>query len=125
MMHKQVTKTKVSSKLKQWLSQKADIRRRLAIAYEHYKRTSEDFPSWNFDKISLKEWAGEVPPSHVLNGLKLAKERECFEEFAIYTLDNDPILIGVVSDIQEWNNPFVIASWGNDVDSSWLEKNTS
>jgi len=110
-----------------WLSQKSDICRRLAIAYEHYNRISED--SWAHvhaysDITSIAKWAGGVPPSYVLAALKQAKERKCFERFDIFSLHHDPLLMGFVSDVFSWHIPFVVAHWGDDIDPTWLEKNT-
>lgn len=117
----------------EWLSRFADAKRRLAIAYEHYKRISED--SWSHvyaycKQVKISNWCGEVPPLHVLNALKEAKTRGCFESFWIYTYKSDPMLIGIVSfgiDGREsltFERPFVIGHWGDDIAPEWLEQNT-
>jgi hypothetical protein len=116
--------------------QKLDLKRKLAIAYEHYrfvrlkkivefneklrKKThqfhilsiTETYDTLKFESIDK---FGRVPPDHVLASLETAIERKCFDSFEvahIETVKKDPILFGRVNGCTDY---FFIDQWDNDV----------
>lgn len=123
--------TKASGKLKQ-LSEK---KRKLALAYEHYrfvrKEKIQDFNQKLKEKTARHDQYGstyyqtlkftpvseyeKVPPTDVLLKLEEALERKCFDSFEIAHIEEvkeDPILFGC---IKGCTDKFFIAQWDNDV----------
>jgi hypothetical protein len=113
-----------------------ELVRKTAVAYEHYEFiTTEDVAKFNeklrsrtvkdetgyttYDTlkfIPLKEYR-EVPPKSVLEALKTAKGRSCFDSFEIAKIESvkevkDPILFGLIDDCKDL---FYIAQWDDDV----------
>ncbi len=109
-------------------------KRKLAIAYEHYRFvTPENVSAFNqklkkagknMDDINRQEYQmlaftpiGDyetVPPDHVLTNLETAQGRGCFDAFEIGYIKNikDPLLFGRVTGTP---NRFFIDQWDDDV----------
>ena len=106
------------------------LRRKLAIAYEHFRYVTQekvdkfnaklhkktmnrqgDYKRLEFESISKTEL---VPPSDVLTLLEEAKKLDCFDEFEIgYIAEvKDPIVFGRVKGCA---NRFFIGQWDDDV----------
>ena len=106
------------------------LRRKLAIAYEHFRYvTQEKVDKFNaklhkktqkrdggyqyleFESITKTEL---VPPDDVLTLLEEAKKFDCFDEFEIAHIAEvkDPILFGT---IKGCSTKFYIAQWDTDV----------
>jgi hypothetical protein len=112
----------------------AEAKRKLAIAYEHYRFvTSEKMQAFQIklrDESMKKLDSGrsrwkelvftplhsyqETPPAHVLDSLEKANDRKCFDSFTIAHIVNveDPILFGY---IQGCTDHFYIDQWDDDV----------
>lgn len=104
-------------------------KRKMAIAYEHYRfvrpEKIDDFNKklfakrkndYSFDKLSftpLKDYP-EVPPTDVLDCLEGAVQHQCFDAFEVAHIVNvkDPILFGRV---EGCSDRFYIAQWDDDV----------
>lgn len=70
-------------------------------------------PTACWEESALKDYTG-IPPQHVLDALKLAKDRSCFDAFTIATVRKvkDPLLLGNINGCPD---RFFIAQWGDDV----------
>ena len=112
-----------------------ETKRKLAIAYEHYRYVSAEKmaafqqklreESYKRSAISgrsrWKELAftplhayTETPPAHVLDSLEAANAHKCFDKFAIAHIVNveDPILFGYIDGCTDH---FFIDQWDDDV----------
>lgn len=110
-------------------------KRKLALAYEHYRFvTPEDVAEFNtklmqktgknmqsIQEMEYKTLAflpieqyTNVPPDDVLTSLEVAQERKCFDSYEVAYIKNvkDPLLFGRVHGTP---NRFFIAQWDNDV----------
>jgi len=105
-------------------------KRKLAIAYEHFRfvrqekitafndklrqQRSDPFGSWNALCFTPIEAYTEIPPDHVLTSLVEAKKFECFDSFEIAHIVKvkDPILFGCIKDCSD---RFFIDQWDDDV----------
>lgn len=115
---------KASEKIKRLAVKK----RKMAIAYEHYRfvkqekvdafnqklrkqGTSYEYSSLAFTPV---EDYTEVPPDHVLANLECAIERQCFDSFEIAHIIKvkDPILFGRITGCPD---RFYIDQWDDDV----------
>jgi len=105
------------------------LRRKLAIAYEHFRYVTQekidkfnqklhkktykngDYKRLEFETISKTSL---VPPDNVLTALEEAKELDCFDNFEIayITEVKDPIVFGIVKGC---STKFYIAQWDTDV----------
>lgn len=107
----------------------AVMKKKLAVAYEHYRFVREekiaDFQHKLYSESrkngSYKELAftpiesySEVPPTEVLSDLETAMERKCFDTFEIAHIREvkDPILFGRIGGCSD---RFYIAQWDEDV----------
>lgn len=112
----------------------AERKRKLALAYEHYRYVrQEKIDAFNeklkAETITGKEpytakWKtldfvsiggyGSVPPDEVLTKLETAQERKCFDTFEVaYIRDvKDPILFGRITGCRD---RFFIGQWDTDV----------
>jgi len=117
--------TKVSSNLKTLSAKK----RKLALAYEHFRFVREEkirafneklykerknngeYKTLSFTPIEYYE---EIPPDHVLTSLLEAKKIGCFDSFEIASIRTvkDPILFGLIDDCSD---RFFIDQWDEDV----------
>ena len=128
---------KASSKLNEQL----EFKRKMAIAYEHYRYAKQEL----IDKFNKKLKAGtlkeqgkagsnlqhqydqlisikvgdytEVPPAEALTKMEVAVERKCFDYFEIAKVESvveykDPILFGRIKGCPD---RFFISQWGSDV----------
>ena len=111
-------------------------KRKLAIAYEHYRFVREEkitafnrelerkepptskngyqYKQLSFTPVSQYT---EVPPEHVLASLEVAMERKCFDRYAVAHIVTkvktpDPILFGMVDGCSDC---FFIDQWDEDV----------
>lgn len=127
--------TSAGSKIARALS----LKEKLAMAYEHYRfasvekvrqfnkrlmketlKENQHQRSYNRTKLTAIEHYQEVPPASVLDALETAKERGCFDGYAVMTIENvqeskrvpDPILFGTITDCTDL---FFIAQWDDDV----------
>ena len=99
-------------------------KKKLLIAVEGYRyATGEDLDDFNKEMkqhgkelrvVEIKDY-DKVPPDHVLESLKKAQEKECFDNFHIAYIRKvkDPILFGKIDDFK--NLYFYIDQWGDDV----------
>lgn len=119
------------------LKEKEDLKRKLAIAFEFHrvvtpgiidrfqkqlrKKTEKKgkFGEVSYDTLAFCKIAeyGEVPPADVLDKVKEAKERKCFDYFEVAKVETvqvrpDPIIFGRIKGV---NDRFFIAQWDNDV----------
>lgn len=117
------------------LAQLLESKRKLALAYEHYRCvTPENIQKFNAElmektgkdmdnpmKMSYQTLAftsisdyEKVPPEEVLVALETAQDRKCFDSYEIAYIKNvkDPLLFGR---IKETPNRFFIAQWDLDV----------
>jgi len=120
------------------VDKRVSLQRRLTIAYEHYRRISpENMKRFNQELrkktekksnqygettynqlhcIALGDYT-EVPPQHVLDNLKIAKDRKIFDHYEIAKIKSvvevpDPLLLGCLKDCED---KFFIDQWMNDV----------
>lgn len=112
------------------LKEKVEAKRKMAIAYEHYRYVREEkieeFQNQLRDKThdrhgnyktlsfaSPGEY-GQIPPDSVLDKMMEAKERKCFDSFEIAYIRqvNDPILFGRINGCSD---RFFIDQWDEDV----------
>lgn len=116
--------TAAASKLKQLETKK----RKLAIAYEHFRfvrqekidafnnklRTSGTGMGWKMLSFTAVSQYEEIPPAHVLLKMAEAKEQKCFDAFEVAHIVEvkDPILFGRVNGCSD---RFFIDQWDNDV----------
>lgn len=121
-----------SSKLKKIAEQK----RKLAIAYEHFrfvrqakidafneklkKETTRKMSNTHYDSwqtlafSSLENW-DRIPPMSVLESLEQAQDKKCFDSFEvayIKEVNNDPIIFGRIKGCPD---RFFIDQWDDDV----------
>lgn len=111
-----------------------ETKRKLAIAYEHYRYVTVEKMTAFQEKLRKESYARsangrnrwkelaftplhaytETPPSHVLDSLEKANERKCFDKFAIAHIVNveDPILFGYIDGCTDH---FFIDQWDDDV----------
>ena len=99
-------------------------KKKLLQAVQDYRyATGEDLDEFNKDMkqygkelvvVEIKDYTN-VPPDHVLESLKEAKDKECFDSFHIAYIRKvkDPILFGKIADFK--NIYFFIDQWGSDV----------
>lgn len=104
-------------------------KRKLALAYEHFRfvrqekidafnsklmRKSMGLGSYQVLAFTPIELYAEIPPDHVLENLKKAKEIGCFDSFQVAHIHEvkDPILFGR---IKECSDRFFIDQWDDDV----------
>lgn len=118
------------------LVQKISLKKKLLIAYEHYRfvephifeRFQEEIKAKtltkkygyydSYDRLSfipLKEY-GEVPPHDCLMDLKTAKDRGCFDSFEVAKVETvehrpDPIIFGCIDGCVD---KFFITQWDDD-----------
>jgi hypothetical protein len=118
-------------------------KRKLAIAYEHYRFVTVEKMQAFQDKLRQEshkraaitgrsQWKElaftpldlytETPPAHVLDNLEVAMDRKCFDKFAVAHIVNvdDPILFGY---IEGCTDHFFIDQWDNDVKIQDILKN--
>lgn len=117
-------------------------KRKLALAYEHYKFvTPENVAKFNaalraktgknlkdvnameyqvLDFVLIENYE-KAPPEEVLMALEVAQDRKCFDTFEVAYIKNvkDPLLFGRVYGTP---NRFFIAQWDNDVSITDLIK---
>lgn len=118
------------------VEQSQEFVRKSAIAYEHFdfisaedvkkfqeilkKNTLKEDKHYNtYDTLkfhNIKDYP-EVPPLEVLNKLREAKEKNCFDYFEIAKIESvrevkDPILFGKVNECGDY---FFIAQWDDDI----------
>lgn len=113
-----------------------DTKRKLAIAYEHYRYVTygkmqafkDKLRAESYKKNEWKELAftplesyEKTPPSHVLDNLEKAMNRKCFDSFSIAHIVKvkDPILFGFVKGCSD---AFFIDQWDDDVKISDILK---
>lgn len=99
-------------------------KKKLLKAVENYRyATGEDLEEFNkqirphgkeLEVVEIKDYK-HIPPDHVLESLKAAKERECFDTYHVAYIRKvkDPILFGKINDFK--NLYFFIDQWGDDV----------
>lgn len=109
-------------------------KRKLAIAYEHYRFVSQQKINAFNEKLKASTWKNngwqsqyqtlafssaaaykKVPPTEVLNSMGEAIERKCFDSFEVSFIEEvkeDPILFGRVNGCPD---RFFIAQWDNDI----------
>ncbi len=112
----------------------AEKKRKLAIAYEHYrfvrKEKVEAFnkklraetmqgkepynASWKYLKFTLIQDYDKVPPEEILALLEVAQGRQCFDGYSVAHIAEvkDPILFGFIKECTDW---FFIGQWDTDV----------
>lgn len=125
--------SKVGNKLKD----KEDLKRKLAIAFEHHrvvtpgvverfqkqlrKKTEavDKYGRTSYDTLAFCKIAeyGEVPPVEVLGKVKEAMALKCFDYFEVAKVETvqvrpDPIIFGR---IKGCDDRFFVAQWDNDV----------
>jgi hypothetical protein len=118
------------------LHQAKEFTRKCAIAYEHFRRVSQDqFDKFNselrartmqedshgllYDKlvfVKLDQYP-EIPPANVLVDLEAAQALNCFDDYEIAKITavmerKDPILFGIINGCPD---RFKISQWGDDV----------
>lgn len=118
------------------LSAKKLLKKKLTVAYENYrfvtpdvvsrfnsevgKRTRKEFKDrYTYDHlvfIPLRSYR-QVPPKDVLEAIRTAKERGCFDYFEVAKIESvevrkDPIVFGC---IEGCSDRFAVAQWDNDV----------
>lgn len=103
--------------------------RKMAIAYEHYRYVrQEKINAFNaklrgkatqFQEYKTLSFTAacdypEVPPTHVLDNLQAAIDRQCFDSFEVAHIVNvpDPIMFGRIA---ECPDRFFIDQWDDDV----------
>lgn len=111
--------------------------KKLMIAYEHYRFVSpgvvdrfkealkkktlkgSKYGASTYDTLNFTslQYYPQIPPREVLDALRQAKERGCFDLFEVASIETvevrpDPILFGQVMGCQD---RFFIAQWDNDV----------
>lgn len=113
-----------------------DRKRRLAIAYEHYRFVTHEkmeayrarlkkatykpnpqrseWGKWKDLSFTPLEMYQKVPPPAVLKAIKEARGRKCFDSFSVAHIVEvkDPIVFGR---IQNCTDSFFIARWDDDV----------
>ena len=99
-------------------------KKKLLMAIEDYRYTTgEDLDDFNKEMkgqgkelrvVEIKDY-DKVPPDHVLESLKDAQAKKCFDSFHIAFIRRvkDPILFGKIDDFK--NLYFYIDQWGDDV----------
>lgn len=109
-------------------------KRKLALAYEHYRFVRQEKIDAFNEKLKRETIQGQepysanwktlsftpieaypnVPPEEVLVSLELAHGRECFDSFEVAHIKDvkDPILFGR---IEGCSDRFVVGQWDNDV----------
>lgn len=115
----------------------AEYKRKLAIAYEHYRAVSDqkihEFNAklrestlkrnGDYKELSLSpiEAYSKVPPKSVLDSLEVAIGRKCFDSFQVAYIREvkDPLLFGLVKGCTDH---FFIDQWDDDVKISDLLK---
>lgn len=115
----------------------AEYKRKLAIAYEHYRVVSDQkinefnqklystssTSRGDYKVLSLTpiEAYGEVPPKSVLDSLEVAIGRQCFDSFQVAHIVQvkDPLLFGLVKGCSDH---FFIDQWDDDIKISDLLK---
>lgn len=110
----------------------SERKRKLAIAYEHYRFVREEKIAAFQDKLRKKthNWDNRqgyhkldfvpiesyehVPPSDVLTELETAQGRKCFDNYEVAYIKKveDPLLFGRIKGCPD---RFFIAQWDNDV----------
>lgn len=117
------------------LSSLMERKRKLALAYEHYRFVTPDkIAKFNaelraktgknmqdaynmtyqvLDFVSIENYE-HVPPDSVLANLEIAQERKCFDAFEVAYIKNvkDPLLFGRVNGTP---NKFFIDQWDTDI----------
>lgn len=127
----------------QILAEKKIRAKKLMVAYEHYRFVTSDlidkfnsdlkrktykeanidkngtysYPTYDMLKFQAIRTYTEIPPANVLEDLKLAKSRNCFDEFEIAKVQSvevrpDPIIFGRIHGCAD---RFFISQWDNDV----------
>lgn len=114
---------------------KESLRRKLSLAYEHFRYVTPTVLDRFQQELRTKTERGKrgvnlhvdqlvfdpvatsrrIPPADVLAKMDDAKKLGCFDDFEvahIQTVDEDPILFGVVRGCPD---RFFIAQWDNDV----------
>lgn len=126
------------------VEKKLELKKKLTIAYEFYrvvtpavlqrfqeqlkaktlKPAEKDkhgytvkYETYDYLKLIPISQYGEVPPQAVLDELKLAKSRGCFDSFEVAKVETfevrpDPIIFGLINGCDE---KFFIGQWDNDV----------
>jgi hypothetical protein len=106
------------------LSRKQGGKKKLLLAINDYKYvTQEDINEYNkemgrYNKelvvVKIKDYTS-LPPDDVLEDLKNAKAKECFDGFYVAYLEKvkDPLLFGKIDGFKELY--FFISQWGDDV----------
>ncbi len=99
-------------------------KKKLLQAIKEYRyATGEDLDDFNKDMkqygkelvvVKIKDY-DKIPPDDVLESLKEAKAKECFDSFHIAYIRKvkDPLLFGKIDDFK--NLYFFVAQWGDDV----------
>jgi len=130
--------TKVAKELKA----KEEFKRKLIIAYEHFKyitpeaieKFNEELKEKTYQEISpgyykynrlkfvkISEY-DRIPPESVLNKLEEAQKLNIFDEFEvafIEEVEEDPIIFGRIKGCED---RFFICQWDNDIKVEELEK---
>jgi hypothetical protein len=114
-----------------------EFNRKTSIAYEHFRyvtkeqfdrfnkelrektesKTKEDYKQYDrLQFIQLQQYT-EIPPINVLEKLKEAKVRDCFDYFEVAKIEShverpDPILFGCINNCPD---KFFVSQWDNDV----------
>lgn len=119
------------------LKGKEDLKRKLMIAFEFHrvvtpgiidrfqkqlrKKTEKKDKHGNvsYDTLAFCKIGeyGEIPPADVLDKVKEAKARNCFDYFEVAKVETvevrpDPIIFGRIKDVDD---RFFVAQWDNDV----------
>jgi hypothetical protein len=128
------------------LTKKISLKRKLLIAYEHYRfvephifdrfqeeikaKTLKKKDGWydSYDQlvfIPIKEY-GEVPPPDCLLDLRKAKEMNCFDTFEVAKVQTvehrpDPIIFGCIEGCVD---KFFITQWDDDVSIEQILKDS-
>ena len=128
------------------INKKVELSKKLHIAYQNYEfvmpddinkfndilrsktEKSQDYRT-TYDKLVFHNVANytEAPPEFVLDKMKEAVSKQCFDEFEIAKIESvqeipDPILFGKVNGCGDY---FFITQWDNDVTLEMIREATN
>lgn len=111
-------------KIAEKLLRKGEGKKKLMTAVSDYKyATQDDINDFNEEMkkcgkrlaiVKISDYT-QLPPNSVLESLKKAQEKKCFDDFHIAYIEKvkDPILFGKINGFE--NLYFYIDQWGDDV----------
>ena len=110
-------------KLSQKILTKGDNKKKLLMAMDYKYATQDEIDEFNTEirvegkRLAFKDIKDyeKLPPDSVLEDLKEAQEKGCFDSFQIAYIEKvkDPILFGKITDFSYLY--FYISQWGDDV----------